>query len=55
MAARERTGTLSTNPAFQGDSILFHGSKIPAEVRKMAPFLANLNLVKFKKLLEGNF
>ena len=53
MAARDRTGTLSSNPAFQGDSILFHGSKIPTEVRKMVPHLGNLKLEKFKKLLEG--
>ena len=52
--ARDRTGTLSSNPAFHGDSILFHGSKIPTEVRKMVPQLGNLKLEKFKKLLEGN-
>ncbi len=51
--ARDRTGTLSSNPAFHGDSILFHGSKIPTEVRKMVPQLGNLKLEKFKKLLEG--
>jgi hypothetical protein len=54
MAARDRTGTLRSNPAFQGDSILFHGSKLPTEVRKMVPYLGNLKLEKFKKLLEGN-
>ncbi|CAB3989114.1 Hypothetical predicted protein [Paramuricea clavata] len=52
MAARDRTGTLSSNPAFQGDSILFHGSKIPTEVRRMVSYLGNLKLEKFKKLLE---
>ena len=52
MAARDRTGTLNSNPAFQGDSILFHGSKIPKEVRKMVPYIGNMKLEKFKKLLE---
>ncbi|XP_028397701.1 COMM domain-containing protein 5-like [Dendronephthya gigantea] len=49
---RDRTGTLRSNPAFQGDSILFHGSKIPTEVRKMVPYLTSLKVEKFKKLLE---
>ncbi|XP_028418438.1 COMM domain-containing protein 5-like [Dendronephthya gigantea] len=49
---RDRTGTLSSNPAFQGDSILFHGYKIPTEVRKMVPYLTSLKVEKFKKLLE---
>ena len=51
--ARDRPGTLRSNPAFQGDSILFHGSKIPAEVRKMVPYLASVKVEKFRKLLEG--
>ena len=53
MAARDRTGTLSSNPAFQEDSILFHGSKIPPEVRKMVPHLGSLKLETFKTLLKG--
>ena len=49
--ARERSGTQT----FQGDSILFHGSKVPSEVRKMFPLLGNLKLEKFTKLLQGNY
>lgn len=52
MAARDRTAMLNP-PAFQGDSVLFHGSKVPKEVRKMVTYLGNLKLEKFKKLLGG--
>lgn len=44
--------TANYNNTFQGDSILFHGSKIPKEVKKMVTHVAKIRAETFTKLLQ---